>query len=142
MPLGPRLIASDVTTYFPGLAALLNVSMARVTWPRTLFGAAGVTSFWGIVSLQLQQTVTLVPGTGAGNAVFTIYNVTNAAATSATVTVPCASTAGTVTTGTSDASIGFGANSKELDLRLTTNGCTTLPILNVTWGHSVLPAGS
>lgn len=72
--------------------------------------------------------VVLTAGVGAGNAVYGVYNATTATETTAVVTVPCASAAGTKVAGASDGSLTLPA---ELQLRLKTSACGTLPIVNI-----------
>lgn len=141
-PIGPSLLVDEVTTYIPSAVALLNVASAQLTAPRQLFGAGGSTSNWGVVSIRLASATTITAGVGAGNAVYTVYNFTDTAATTATVTVPCASAAGTVTAGSVDSTVSFTTTTKALQIRLTTNGCGTLPAVNITWGYAVTPAGT
>ena len=107
--------------YFPGLVALLNVGLTQFD----LVNYLGETTT-GWVSQSLTATV-LVPGTGAGTAVFAIYNVTDAA-NNATVTMSCAGVAGTSTTGSTYNLTDFP---KTVELRLVTNGCATLPQVNL-----------
>lgn len=112
----------NVVCYFPGIALLLNVATCQ--WNGT--SASGVVP--ARVDAQSGAT-TLVVGVGAGNAVFTIYNLTDAANTSATITVPCVGSLGLVTSGSSDATLRINKN---YQWRLTSNGCTTLPVVNLT----------
>lgn len=142
VPIGPVILVNYLTTYIPSSTALLNVGAARIQAPRQFFGAGGSTSAWGGVYLGIESATTVIAGVGAGNAVYTIHNVTDAAATTATVTVPCASVAGTSSSGSSVAVAVAGSSSKDFEIRLTTDGCTTLPVVNVTWGYYVTPPGS
>lgn len=132
-------LGDTVSAYHPQVA--VNLPVNQFTFPSQLF-VPGTTSTFQTFSVRLDNAVTIVAGTGAGNAVYTVYNVTDTAATSATVTVPCASAAGTVTAGSNDTSLTIFGSQKTFQLRLTTNGCTTLPIVNLTASWSGNPIGS
>lgn len=136
-PVGPYNLSDEFVIYFPGLSTLLNLPMSRWLAPRSIWLGGSYVSTFGT---QIYSATTLVAGVGAGNAVFTIYNVSDAAATTATLTVPCAAAAGTVTaSGSIDSSIAITTSAKTFELRLTTNGCTTLPTLNLNVRYTVLP---
>lgn len=136
-PVGPYNLSDEFVIYFPGLSALLNLPMSRWLAPRSIWLGGSYVSTFGT---QIYSATTLVAGVGAGNAVFTIYNVSDAAATTATLTVPCAAAAGTVTaSGSIDSSVVITTSAKTFELRLTTNGCTTLPTLNLNVRYTVLP---
>lgn len=136
-PVGPYNLSDEFVIYFPGLSTLLNLPMSRWLAPRSIWLGGSYVSTFGT---QIYSATTLVAGVGAGNAVFTIYNVSDAAATTATLTVPCAAAAGTVTaSGSIDSSVVITTSAKTFELRLTTNGCTTLPTLNLNVRYTVLP---
>lgn len=113
---------NTLTAYFPGAPATLNVATTK--W--RLFGAATTVMSEALISSTSYATPNIV-GVGAGNAVFTVYNVTTAAATSTTCTVACTATVGTAIGCTNSAAITLPA---VLELRLTTNPCGTLPNVN------------
>lgn len=116
---------STFGAYFPGIAGLLNLPLAQTNVTAGLMGWAATTANF----VQVLTATVLVAGTGAGTATFSVYNATDSA-DNATVTINCAGTAGTVTTGSGYSSL--TAFPKDLQLRLTVNGCTTLPQVNLT----------
>lgn len=113
------------TAYFPGLSTLLNLPFAR-------YQHAGTTLVQGTSTVVIDNGVALVTGVGAGNAVFTIYDITAASLTSATLTVACTASVGSVTAGSGTYTLTAPGGAHTYEMRLTSNGCTTLPQLNVT----------
>lgn len=115
--------ASESQTIHAPLNAALNNPLNQWAWT---YGNVGLEQN---TSIFIDAAVVLTAGVGAGNAVYTVYDATGAAATSATVTVACTAAAGTVTSGSSDNTL--RALPRNLQLRLTANGCSTLPVVNI-----------
>lgn len=116
----PIYASAYVSGYFPGAPATTNI--ATVRW-KTSTGAAG-----NQYQVRNGYFVPLVVGVGAGNAVWTLYNASDAGTPGVTCTVPCTSAVGTPVACSGNASV---AQDVLLELRLTTNGCGTLPSGNL-----------
>jgi hypothetical protein len=82
-------------------------------------------------TVAIDTVTVLTTGIGAGNITYTIYNATDAANTTATVTIACTTAIGTVTAGSADSSLSPLASNRRFQVRITASACATNPVVNM-----------
>lgn len=114
--------------FFPGDAAV-NAPLAEIGHWIPYQSATNLT-------YALKSAATVVAGTGAGNVTFAIYH-QQSSTTVTSITVPCAAAQGTLTQSGTSAAPPLNV-SQPVDVRMTANGCATLPQLNLLVEKSAL----
>lgn len=115
-------LENSQTIYSPANVVTNNTIARWSVAPARIAAPVGTTT-------AITSATVLTAGVGAGNITFTVYDVTGAGNTSATVTFACTAAAGTVTVGSTDATVRQNPNVYEL--RVTASACSTNPVVNV-----------